>query len=216
MASFAQPTPVPAPPDVRGDLPEARVNVRAELHPDCIRLAQSGDRGAQVRFVRFYETRVFAFLSRTLGHSVEVQDLAQEVFLRALRALPRFTLNAKVSSWILSIAVRLLIDRHRKTSRQKEELAQLELPEPSRPDSELEARETWSRVEQALRKLSPELRVCFLLHYAEDLDLRELSQVLDIPVATAKTRLFRARQFVSSELKMQGLVPLETKHGEAP
>src|SRR3954447_21718894 len=88
-----------------------------ELDEVSLARAQRGDRAAQAVLVERYQRPVFALLSRMVGRDrAAVEDLAQETFLRALRALPRFSLQgpARLSTWILTIATRLALDQLRR------------------------------------------------------------------------------------------------------
>src|SRR5262249_59549700 len=97
------------------DYPPA-ATARGELDAETLLAAQRGDRAALERFVRHYQAPVFAFLSRLTGRGPHVEDLAQEVFLRAYRALPRFELRAdvRISTWLLGIAFRLVQDERKR------------------------------------------------------------------------------------------------------
>src|SRR5690349_11804191 len=87
-----------------------------EIDAITLRDAQRGDPRAIERFIRHYERTIFAFLSRSLGRGPDIEDLAQEVFVRAYRALPRFEqrAEARTSTWLLQIAVRLVMDARKR------------------------------------------------------------------------------------------------------
>src|SRR5512142_488838 len=86
--------------------------VSDELDEHTLNLCRTGQRAALERFVRRYQRRVFAFLSRALGQRLCIDDLAQDVFLRAYRSLPDFDPRgqARLSTWLLTIAYRVLVD----------------------------------------------------------------------------------------------------------
>jgi len=158
--------------------------------------AKAGDRTAQERFIRCYERRVHAFLGRSLLGREPVDDLAQEVFLRVLRALPRFEPGAaRVSTWIFAIAVRLLADRSRRRRFWFAPFEEASSPGagPS-PEQGAIDRQTLSAVELALSELSPEQRMALALFELHELSHAEVAEAMGTSVATVKTRLFRARR----------------------
>jgi RNA polymerase sigma-70 factor (ECF subfamily) len=172
---------------------------RASIELDAATLegCRTGDPEAMRRFVVRYERMVFAFLSRALGRGPHVEDLAQETFLRAFRALPRFdaTGPARPSTWLLTIATRLVQDERRK---RRPSLHPLEAGLPAvaaeTPETERSRAELGRALSRAAAELSDEHRDAFVLAEFHGLDMKEIGQVLSIPEGTVKTRLFRARQ----------------------
>jgi RNA polymerase sigma-70 factor (ECF subfamily) len=167
-----------------------------DLDETTLARAQSGDRDALEDFVRFYEERVHAFLGRSLIGKSDVDDLAQEVFLRALRALPRFERrDARLSTWIFSIAVRLLLDRRRQRRRWFSLFDEERTPSTGRtPEDSASDRETLTAVERVLAELSAEQRMALALLEIHGLTCEEVARAMGTSVATVKTRVFRARR----------------------
>jgi RNA polymerase sigma-70 factor (ECF subfamily) len=167
-----------------------------ELDPVTLELCRRGDRGALERFVRCYERRVFAFLSRTLGHGLSVDDLAQEVFLRAYRALGQFepTGRARLSTWLLTIAYRVLVD-----ARRRQRVVYLfpseerELTDTNDPEQQLWTRELNAALARAIAELPLDQRDTFILSEFHHLSVADIAKVTGSLEATVKTRLFRAR-----------------------
>jgi RNA polymerase sigma-70 factor, ECF subfamily len=158
---------------------------------------RTGDPVAFRNFVRRYEKVVFAFLSRALGRGAHVEDLAQEVFLRAYRALPDYDVRgpARVSTWLLTIARRLATDTRRRRRiqvplREDESTAQ----SPSTPETERQRLELGRALAKAVGALPEDQLDAFILVEFHGLRMAELADVLGIPESTAKTRLFRARE----------------------
>jgi len=183
-------------------LPTGRADAR-EIDEETLAAARAGDRHAQEDFVRWYERRVHAFLGRSLLGRHQVDDLAQEVFLRVLRALPRFEPGpARVSTWIFSIAVRLLADHGRSQRRWftwfDEERA---TSHGHSPEEGAIAREALTDLEVALARLSPQQRMALCLFEIHGLSHAEVAQAVGSSVATVKTRLFRARHALRKYLK---------------
>jgi RNA polymerase sigma-70 factor (ECF subfamily) len=168
----------------------------AELDAATLEGCRAGDPAALRSFVDCYQGRVFAFLSRMLGAGPHVEDLAQEVFIRAYRALSEFdgAGTARLSTWLLTIARRIAID-----ARRKKHLVLAPFDgEPARalatPETERRRMEIGRALERAAAELSDEHREVFVLAEYHDLEIREIASVLGVPENTVKTRLFRARE----------------------
>jgi RNA polymerase sigma-70 factor (ECF subfamily) len=177
----------------------------AELDELTFARARRGERAACARFVAFYERRVFAVLSRILGPSgraAVVEDLAQETFLRALRALPRFVPGgpARVSTWLLTIATRQALTELR---RRAPTVANVE---PAAVSTEGDAERVHARrdLERAIAELTPEQRAVFVLRDAHGFSEAEVAKALEIDVPAVKSRLFRARNRLRKSLSNGG------------
>ncbi len=189
----------------------ARGSAVAEIDEATLAACRLGDPTALRLFVTRYQDMVFAFLSRSLGRGPHVEDLAQEVFLRACRALPRFETSlagrasgrtARPSTWILTIASRLVVDARRKRSVPTLALdSRTDAPSNDTPETERRRIEIGRALEAAAAKLSPDQRDVFLLAEFHDLGSADIAAVLGIPESTAKTRLFRARAHLRTLLK---------------
>ena len=174
----------------------------AELDDLTLARARRGERAACSRFVAFYERRVFAVLSRVLGphgRAAVVEDLAQETFLRALRALPRFVPNgpARVSTWLLTIATRQALTELR---RRGPTIASIE------PSSEGDPERVHVRrdLERAIAELTPEQRAVFVLRDAHGFTEAEVAEALEIEIPAVKSRLHRARTRLRTLLGNRG------------
>jgi RNA polymerase sigma-70 factor, ECF subfamily len=177
------------------DLPGRRAP-DGELDADTLARCRLGDAGAVRAFVVRYERTVFAFLSRSLGRGVHVEDLAQEVFLRACRALPRLdpAREAKVSTWLLTIARHVVVDARRRRGLEVATLdAGLDGETPGTPETERARRALGRAIEVAAAELTADQRDVFILAEFHGLDMLEISAVVGAPENTVKTRLFRAR-----------------------
>jgi RNA polymerase sigma-70 factor (ECF subfamily) len=175
-----------------------------ELDPATLDGCRAGEAAALRTFVTRYEQMVFAFLSRSLGAGPHVEDLAQEVFLRACRALPTFdsARSARLSTWLLTIATRVAIDARRKRRLPIAPLdADLVVADSGNPETERRRREIADALERAALQLSEEQRDVFVLAEFHGLDTKELASVLGISEGTVKTRLFRARERLRAALR---------------
>lgn len=180
------------------DLPDRAAPSRGELTRLLAR-----DPLAFHAFVVKHQRPVFALLSRMLGRGPHVEDLAQETFLRAHRALPDFDPGgaAKVSTWLLTIATRLALDERKR--RRPEIAADVEadaLPSHSSPHRDRERAELRVALERAARELPDDQCAALVLSEIDGLSLAEVGSVLGIPEATAKTRVHRAREKMKASL----------------
>ena len=178
-----------------------------ELDDVTLARARRGDADASRAFVRRYERAVFALLSRMLGLAGQkalVEDLAQETFLRAFRALPTFRKEgpARLSTWLLTIATRLALDALRAS---RPPLEPLELARDvtghSRADERAERRDAAMAITRAVEALPPEYRAAFLLREVHGLAYEDVARALDIEVGTVKSRLARARAALREALE---------------
>lgn len=156
-------------------------------------------------FVVRYERSVFALLSRILGRGPEVEDLAQETFLRAFRALPSFDPegSASVSTWLLTIATRLALDTKRKTAtvRAHAETAATEATTDLTPERDSARAELRRAIARATAELPEDQRAAFVLAQFHGFSIAEIAAALNAPEATVKTRLFRAREKLARALE---------------
>jgi RNA polymerase sigma-70 factor (ECF subfamily) len=166
----------------------------------------AGEAAAFQAFVLHYQVAVFALLSRLLGRGPQVEDLAQETFLRAFRALPDFDLSRETrpSTWLLTIGTRLALDvRRRSAVAQTHHLRWEHAPsrlEPASPEHDSLRAELRAAIIRATAELPDEQRDAFVLSEFHDFSLVEIAEALGAPQNTVKTRLFRARQKLASAL----------------
>ena len=163
-----------------------------ELDEVTLRRAQRGDEGACRALVERYQGPVFALISRMIGRGPAVEDLAQDTFLKAFKALTRFDPGgaARLSTWILTIAARLAIDFSRRA--RPAEVARIE---PSGQSPELR-----SALAQAISALPPDFRAAFLLREAHGFSTAEVAEALGVEEGTVKSRLSRAREALRASL----------------
>lgn len=161
--------------------------------------ARQGDRAAFSRLVEAYQRPVFNLTYRMLGDVEEAEDAAQEAFLRAYSRLNQYDPEMKFSTWLFSIANHYCIDRLRKRRMTQISiddnpvLQNLEGSDP-RPEHHSLQQEARIEVQGMLERLAPEYRTPLVLRYWEDLSYEEIAAVMNVTVATVKSRLFRARQ----------------------
>ena len=162
----------------------------------------AGDDLAWEELIRTHSRRVYGICYRFTGSDTESQDLAQEVFLRLYRSLASFRpKEGCFHVWLSRMTRNLLIDHYRKSKMQRatdsfdDQLPVLEQKGSivNRTDGLLAGRETGELIQQALNKLSPELRETVILRDLEEMEYREIANVLQVPEGTVKSRLNRGR-----------------------
>lgn len=181
-----------------------RVGREAEVDRPTLVRCKAQDPVAFRAFVVRYERAVFALLSRLLGHGTHVEDLAQEAFLRAYRAFPTFDVDAesRPSAWLLTIATRLALDTKKKRGHRTTSLdAAAEIAGKGTPETERERHELGRAIAKAASDLPDDQRAAFVLAEFHGLSTKEIARALDVPEATAKTRLFRAREKLREALR---------------
>lgn len=178
-----------------------------ELDRAMLARCKASDPMAFRAFVVRYERPVFALLSRMLGRGPQVEDLAQEAFLKAFRAFPSFDLDAdaKPSTWLLTIATRLALDaRKRRTvpidSKDGAMDAASAVAAVVTPETSLSRSELGKAIARAAGELPDDQRAAFVLAEFHDLSIAEIAVILEVPENTAKTRLFRAREKMRASL----------------
>ena len=190
--------------------PPAResLDAEAQLVERCLR----GEEAAWEDLIREHTRRVYGVCYRFTGREQEAQDLTQEVFLRIFRSLRSFRAGeGSFGVWLTRLTRNLLIDHYRRTKRDRstdsieEQLPMLEekTSMASRADGLLAGREAGELLQGALSKLSPELRETVILRDLEELEYREISNVLGVPEGTVKSRLNRGRAELARILRRQ-------------
>jgi RNA polymerase sigma-70 factor (ECF subfamily) len=166
---------------------------------------RAGDRRAFEELVRAQQHRVYGLALRMLGNGADAQDIAQEVFLRAHRALAEFRGDARLSTWLYAITSRVCLNRlagseHRLARHGEETLARLVDARPG-PDQALERGELEEALHRAIAELPEERRIVVFLRDVEGLAYDEIAEVLDLPVGTVRSRLHRARLDLKEKLE---------------
>jgi RNA polymerase sigma-70 factor, ECF subfamily len=174
----------------------AKSSAPAELGRDVLARCKAQDPMAFRAFVVRYQRPVFALLSRMLGRGPHVEDLAQEVFLRAFRGFPNFDLERaeKPSTWVLTIATRIALDTKKRALVPTVPLdAAPTAASDATPERELRNRELRVSIAQAVAEFSDDQRAAFVLAEFHGLSMVEIAGALGVPEATVKTRIHRAR-----------------------
>src|SRR5271168_3772766 len=181
-----------------------------DLDSTLVERCLTGDDAAWEELVRLHTRRVYGFCYRFTGKDSEAQDLTQDVFLRVFRSLGSFrSTEGSFTTWLTRLTRNLLIDHYRRTRNERitdsmeEQLPRVEQVATGigRPDAALAGREASELLQGALAKLSPDLRETIILRDLQELEYREIAQILAIPEGTVKSRLNRGRAELARLLK---------------
>ena len=187
---------------------------RDEEH-DIVERAKRGDDSAFELLVAENQKQVYNLALRMVKNEDDAFDVAQEAFLRAYSALPRFRGDSKFSVWLYRLTSNISIDFLRKRRREnivslsfaneEDETEEIEIPdERFDPQTELERRELRSRVSKGLDELPSEYRQILVLRELSGLTYEEIAETLSLEAGTVKSRLFRARKRLCAILLKDG------------
>jgi RNA polymerase sigma-70 factor (ECF subfamily) len=189
--------------------PETR-KTSLDAHSQLVERCLNGEEAAWEDLVRLHTRRVYAIAYRFTGSDQHAQDLTQEVFLRVFRSLRNFRAGAgSFTVWLGRLTRNLLIDHYRAsradraTDSIEERLPMIEetTAMAARTDGMLAGREASELLQAGLQKLSPELRETVILRDLEEMEYREIAQVLQVPEGTVKSRLNRGRAELARVLR---------------
>jgi RNA polymerase sigma-70 factor, ECF subfamily len=183
-----------------------------EIVKKRIKQVLKGNQNAFEEIVEIYKDKVFRLCYRMLGNTHESEDAAQETFIRAYVNLNSFNLKLKFSTWLYRIATNLCIDRLRKKKPDyylDAEIAGTEgltmysqLPADTvLPEKEIESMEIQEQIQKEISKLPEKYRAVIVLKYIEELSLNEISEILEMPLGTVKTRIHRGREALRNQLR---------------
>jgi len=175
---------------------------------------QKGDSRAFDMLVLKYQHRIFGLISRYVHDPDEVQDVAQEAFIKAYRALPKFRGDSAFYTWLYRIAINTaknyLVSRSRRPPGSDVDVEDAEyyagggaLHEIETPESALFGAELKAVVEGAIRDLPEDLRTAVTLREFDGLSYEDIADIMDCPIGTVRSRIFRAREAIDSQVKEQ-------------
>ena len=181
-----------------------------------VQRAVSGDQRAFELLVTKYHRRVERLIGRMVRDAELVEDIAQETFIRAYRALPKFRGESQFYTWLYRIAVntakKALVDLRRdpvvfessfKASDDDDETYRpdQELSNDETPETVLAAKEIGNAVNAAMEALPEDLRQAIVLREIEGLSYEDIAVMMNCPIGTVRSRIFRARESISSRIK---------------
>ena len=184
-----------------------------EIDQQLVERAQKGDKRAFGLLVEKYQRKLARLLSRFVRDSAEVEDVTQEAFIKAYRALPNFRGDSAFYTWLYRIGINTaknhLMAAGRRaptsTSVDSEEAEGLDEGEQLRdintPESLLLSREIGDTVNAAMLALPEDLRTAIQLREMEGMSYEDIAQIMNCPIGTVRSRIFRAREAIAERLK---------------
>jgi len=190
------------------------VSDQRETDAELVERVQRGDKRAFELLVAKYQRRVERLLSRLIRDPSEIEDVAQEAFIKAYRALPQFRGDSAFYTWLYRIAVNTaknyLVSQGRRpkpfpdtqTDEDGESFDAADVVEDiNTPDAVLHTRQVAEVVNAAIESLPLDLRTAITLREIEGLSYEEIAQAMDCPIGTVRSRIFRAREAVAEQLR---------------
>ncbi|OIO55938.1 MAG: RNA polymerase sigma factor RpoE [Alphaproteobacteria bacterium CG_4_10_14_0_2_um_filter_63_37] len=174
--------------------------------------ARQGNAKAFELLVITYQGRIRALLSRWVRNAAEVDELSQEVFLRAYRGLPNFRGDSSFFTWIYRIAINLA-KNHLQTQKRRPQIADVEIADAEQfdfapdlrtnetPERTHLRRELLDQLEEAVEALPEVLRRAVELRELDGKSYEEIAEILDCPIGTVRSRLFRGRQEIERRMR---------------
>ena len=189
----------------------AQVEPSQQMDHELVARVQRGDSKAFDLLVRKYQHRIVALIGRYVSDWSECQDVAQEAFLRAYRAMGSFRGDAQFYTWLHRIAVNTaknhLVANGRRPPTDDIDVADAEhydsgirLRDNDTPERELMRQQMEQTVMRAVEGLPEELRTAITLREVEGLSYEEIAARMDCPIGTVRSRIFRAREAIEQEL----------------
>lgn len=194
----------------------------AEPDDDQLLAAYAGGDSQAFRvLVERWQSRILNFLYRLVGDLHLAQDLRQEVFVRVARAAPTYLAQDKFSSWIYRIALRVAQTAMRKVGRERNRVVSLDAYENPDPDlnvtplqvesdvpgpvAALEEAELARLLREGVEQLPDAERLVLVMRHYQDLNFREISEILDVPESTLKSRFYKAMERMRRYLRRVGV-----------
>jgi RNA polymerase sigma-70 factor (ECF subfamily) len=184
-----------------------------EVDAQLVERAQQGDKRAFELLVAKYQRKLGRLLSRFVRDPAEVEDVTQEAFIKAYRALPNFRGDSAFYTWLYRIGINtaknylVALGRRAPTSTsfdnaEAENFEDAEqLRDNNTPESELMGREIAATVNKAMDALPADLRTAITLREIEGMSYEEIASVMNCPIGTVRSRIFRAREAIAADLR---------------
>ena len=184
-----------------------------EVDQQLVERAQRGDKHAFELLVAKYQRRLGRLISRFVRNSSEAEDVTQDAFIKAYRALPSFRGDSAFYTWLYRIGINTaknhLVAQGRRaptsTPFDADEAEDFEdaalLHEVATPENELMSKQVVEVVNSSLQELPDDLRTALTLREIEGLSYEEIAVVMDCPIGTVRSRIFRAREAIAANLR---------------
>jgi len=184
-----------------------------DIDQQLVERVQRGDKAAFNLLVVKYQRKIFRLLSRLIRDQAEIEDVAQEAFIKAYRALPNFRGDSAFYTWLYRIAINtaknyLVSQGRRAPTSTPSDIDDAEtfddgdhLRDLNTPDSMLVTKQVGEAVNRAIDRLPEDLRTAIVLRELEGLSYEEIAESMQCPIGTVRSRIFRAREAIALELK---------------
>ena len=187
-----------------------------EVDQELVERVQAGDKRAFDLLVLKYQRKVQRLVARFVRDSGEVDDVVQEAFIKAYRALPTFRGDAAFYTWIYRIAIncaknylaspaRRIVPQSDLISDDDDDAESFDrnagLHDVATPDAEYASKQIAEAVNRAMAALPEDLRTAVTLREIEGLSYEEIAEAMDCPIGTVRSRIFRAREAIATELR---------------
>ena len=184
-----------------------------QIDQQLVERAQRGDKKAFELLVLKYQRKLARLLSRFVRDPAEVEDVTQEAFIKAYRALPSFRGDSAFYTWLYRIGINtaknylVAMGRRAPTSTgfDHEEAENFEdaeqLRDTATPENELIGKQIAATVNRAMEQLPEDLRTAITLREIDGLSYEEIAAAMDCPIGTVRSRIFRAREAIAAELR---------------
>ena len=186
-----------------------------EVDRQLVERAQRGDKKAFELLVVKYQRKLARLLSRFIRDASEVEDVTQETFIKAYRALPTFRGDSAFYTWLYRIGINtaknylVAVGRRAPTmtgvdNEEAEDIEQGEqLKDLNTPENQMISRQVAETVNSTLQELPEELRTAITLREIDGLSYEEIAQIMNCPIGTVRSRIFRAREAIAEHLRPQ-------------
>ena len=186
-----------------------------EVDQQLVERAQRGDKKAFELLVVKYQRKLARLLSRFIRDASEVEDVTQEAFIKAYRALPSFRGDSAFYTWLYRIGINtaknylVAVGRRAPTmtgvdNEEAEDIEQGEqLKDLNTPENQMISRQVAETVNSTLQELPEELRTAITLREIDGLSYKEIAQIMNCPIGTVRSRIFRAREAIAERLRPQ-------------
>jgi len=184
-----------------------------EVDQQLVERAQQGDKKAFDLLVGKYQRKLARLLSRFIRDAAEVEDVTQEAFIKAYRALPTFRGDSAFYTWLYRIGINtaknylVAMGRRAPTTTEidSEEAEGFEsgdqLRDLNTPENEMATRQIADTVNQTLSELPEELRTAITLREIEGMSYEDIANIMNCPIGTVRSRIFRAREAIAAKLR---------------
>lgn len=184
-----------------------------DIDAELVARVQKGDKRAFDLLVLKYQRKIMRLLSRMIRDPGEVEDVAQEAFIKAYRAIGQFRGDSAFYTWLYRIAINTARNWQASNSRRPsspnvietqdgETFNQIDnLTDISTPESVVASREIVETVNQAIGSLPEDLRTAIVLREIEGMSYEDIAQTMNCPIGTVRSRIFRAREAIAAQLR---------------